>query len=139
MLEYNCDANIQGPNGWTALHFLAHTGDLDLLKIISRHGSKKDSRLTRNDSGATPFYTACQQGQVECLDLLFAGRQSLVLCTLDGLAPIHIATMNNYLDVIRYMITGKDLDVDFRTTDGKTSLHFAAEQNRMEILDFLIR
>lgn len=138
LIDYGCDLNIPGPNNWTIIHMLASQGAEESLKTIVKLRPESPAFLARTDLGATPFYIASQTGHKECLPLLFAGRQSLIIGTTSGVCPLHVASVYGHKSVVQYLLEDQEMDVDFRTREGKTALHFCAEFNQLDILQYLL-
>ena len=137
MLEHGCDASIQEPQGWTVFHQAAHSGDVELLRVLLQTSIRKQVCLIQTGGGATPFHLACQQGWQTCLDLLYTDGVDSYFA--HGMSSIHVATIQNHLDIVKYLIEDREINKDLRTADGKTSLYLAAEHDCLDILQYLIR
>ena len=62
---------------------------------------------------------------------------SLLLQT--GLTPIHIATQEASLDVLKFLFTKEANKNAIDTTSGRTALHYAVEQENVRLVSFLIQ
>ena len=56
-----------------------------------------------------------------------------------GLTPIHIATQEASLDVLKFLFTKEANKNAIDTTSGRTALHYAVEQENMRLVSFLIQ
>ena len=58
---------------------------------------------------------------------------------LSGLTPIHIATQEASLDVLKFLFTKEANKNAIDTTSGRTALHYAVEQENVRLVSFLIQ
>lgn len=61
------DVNLQGENGYTALHAAAENGHLEVIRVLLDCGALADARL---DSGETPVDLAVMAGKEDAAHLL---------------------------------------------------------------------
>ena len=102
--------------------------------LISKGANVKIGKI--NDQ---PFaWNAAAFGQHEILDAIIdAGAKVDVV--VDGLYPIHAATINNFPLVVRRLLEVPGMDVNLRSTQGDaTALILAAGNGKVEIVKILV-
>ena len=153
-----CDSEV--PRGYTAAHFAACYGNLDILKFLPVKITSW-SRL-----GVKPFHLAAANGHLECLKFLLNHgnptsntRESLNLGINDecdthegwvylkdllkaipaslGVTALHLASAQGRVDVVAFLlIEGAQTAKTDQT--GKTALHYAAGRGCIDIIDILL-
>ena len=128
------------------------TGTLDsvgLMRALLAHGAYPNARLGREEpsvlaspdapdphEGATPFWLAAEQSDVQAMRILAAGGSDVRLPTKDGTTPLMVAARGGFglaanaisdtdvLDVVKLALDlGSDLHA--RNARGQTALHGA--------------
>jgi len=87
-----------------------------------------------------PIFKASQQGNLKDLQALVESNQATVNDRdKDNVTPLHWASINNHLPVVRYLIgAGAELDA----TGGEllsTPLHWAVRQGHQQVVHFLVK
>src|SRR5438270_838771 len=86
--------------------------------------------------------SAIREGDVlKMIKLLDANPQSASeIDTNTGLSPLHEAVDYENVQCVEYLLKNKLVDVNQKTTDGRTSLHLAAScsQNPVELCQLLL-
>ncbi|MFD1257577.1 ankyrin repeat domain-containing protein [Mucilaginibacter terrae] len=92
-----------------------------------------------NDDGFTPLALACYFGQYEAARyLLFKGADvNQPLNGNSGIRPIHLASAQNHIDVVRMLIE-HNVQINIQHHTGITPLHYAAKQGNTEMLIALL-
>ncbi len=67
LLENGADANAIQSGGWSALHEAAGRGEIEMVRMLLRHGARKDAK---NDEGTTPRTLAEEKGYSDVANLL---------------------------------------------------------------------
>lgn len=94
LVERHADPNIQGINGWTAMHDAGYVGKLDIVKELATHGA---SRTIKNELGETALQTTTRAHNM-CVS-------KVPHCpTTEGLTD---ATVADYKAVIAYLSSGQ--------------------------------
>jgi ankyrin repeat protein len=108
-------------------------GNIDALHAYLAEGNSVD---TANLDGSTLLHEATGFGHLDCVQLLVtsgARRDSFDHCG-HGNHPIHIASENGYIDIIRELIADKNNI----SAGGSTALHLAIYNNHFECAKYLI-
>ena len=72
LLQQRRDVNAAEADGTTALHWASYRDDLESADLLIRAGAKVNAA---NDLGATPLWTASQNGSAAMVRRLLAGRR----------------------------------------------------------------
>jgi uncharacterized protein len=69
VLQNDVNVNYQGHFGYTALHFAAYLGHVEIAKLLLEAGAAVDMP---NDQGGTPLMVAALNGRLPMVQLLIA-------------------------------------------------------------------
>lgn len=130
----------------TPLHLAVITRQPRIVQKLIDRGASVD--LT-DRNGQTCLHLASQRGDIKLIKAIFNPRpdkpelketlqEILEAKNFEGLTPLHIAVLNNNLDVVTELIS---LGADANEPDGKsghTALHLAVEQNNLLIVSYLL-
>lgn len=105
----------------------AADGDIVLLQSMLEHASQTKGDLaellsTRDRNGSTPEHWAAGGGHIDCLKILLESREKVSNGTATPPDPTTEAHANKRL----------------RRRDGKTSLHYAARNGKLECMRYLV-
>jgi ankyrin repeat protein len=136
MVAQKSAINTPQPDGTTALHWAAHWGDLDTVKLLLRVGA--DAKAA-NRFGATPLSEAAQAGNAAIVTaLLDAGADPKTLATRDGESVLMTAARAGDLDTVKVLIA-RGADVNARETyRGQTALMWAAAERHADVVQYLL-
>lgn len=56
----------------------------------------------------------------------------------DGFTALHLACLNNYLDIVNLLVKVSEVEKNFRNLNDQTPLHLAIERQNYEIIKILI-
>ncbi|KAI3506139.1 hypothetical protein L1887_28495 [Cichorium endivia] len=121
----------------TPLHIAALSGHLDFVKILVR--KKPLLAMSLDSLRRTALHLASAEGHVEIVRELLNVMSPIGWCfrDQDGRTPLHMAAMNEQLDVIKVLIETKpDLGRELQE-NGDTVLHTCISCNRFEAMKLL--
>ncbi len=73
------------------------------------------------------MYFAAQEGQFDCVRYLAeSAGANLHQPSYDGMMPLHAAVQTGNLPITLWLVKSGHCSVNARTSDGATSVHFAA-------------
>lgn len=130
--------DIRNDDGQSALHLAVMTNQCEIVKYLMMANANAE---ILDCNGNTAVHLACYDGKLDCLRIL----ASYVLLpkifdtiNYDGLACIHIATIANHLNLLRFIVnSSKNVNItDYKS--GYTALHFAVALNRANLIECLL-
>ena len=130
--EQHCDPCRTINDGWTPMHYASRDGKLDIIKYLT-DASNCDSSC-RNSEG----WTACK---MDIFKYLFEKQYyDLDSKTNDGKTPLHLASEEGHLDMVKYLIEElkQHGDSDCRTDNGDTPMHLACLNGHLKIVKYLV-
>lgn len=138
--------DIQNNLYQTALHLAVHLDQPGAVQALVLKGA---SLALQDRHGDTALHVACQRQHLACARCLLEGRpepgrrpahpQDLQLQNWQGLACLHIATLQrNQLLMELLLQNGADIDAQ-EGTSGKTALHLAVETQERGLVQFLLQ
>jgi ankyrin repeat protein/L-ascorbate metabolism protein UlaG (beta-lactamase superfamily) len=116
------DPNAANDAGITPLYLAASVGNAEAVKALLDGGARTDVRTRR---GETPLWAAAARGQKETAALLLQAKADPNAgAGGSGVAPLHIAAMNGYGDIVGRLAAG-GADLQARDHAGNTALDYA--------------
>lgn len=104
------------------------------------HDDHKTSLLieTQDNENNTALHLACESGNETVVSILVAKKANLFALKLDDVSPMHIAARHGFTAIADELMT-KGEDILNRTnSDHQTPLHYAAAQNQVKMIQFLL-
>jgi ankyrin repeat protein/CHAT domain-containing protein len=164
LIKHGADVNDSNNYGWQAIHYAARSGLTDITKILIENDAEINKAVSTTDLGyVTPLMLAARNAYFEtCVLLLEAGANIDYANSVSGTAldlaekykdfwvtsllkaPDHIDDIslayaiytNN--DALIQTLISKDIDPAYPLNYGWTSLHFAAQKGKNDVLKELL-
>ena len=90
------------------------------------------------NQGATPFYIACQKGQLEVVKHVASLDKVNINQTRDnGATPFYIACQKGHLEVVKYLASLNKVKVNQGNKNGATPFYIACEKGQWEVVKHL--
>jgi len=125
------------PVGWTALHFAAFGGQVDVLELLLKHGADVDVRAkTKFDN--TPLQAGALTGQVEAIRRLIAHGADVRVKQAEGATALHEAAALGS-EPLATLLLDAGAGINVKAKDGSTPLDIAMKRNRTEVAALLRR
>jgi ankyrin repeat protein len=136
LVKEHADVNAPEPDGTTALHWAAHSNDLESVQILLRAGAnaKAASRY-----GVTPLSEAATYGSAAVVEaLLKAGADPNTLTTERGETVLMTASRAGNVDAVKVLLEhGADANAK-ETFRGQTALMWASAENHPDVVKLLL-
>jgi ankyrin repeat protein len=95
------DADVNKP-GWTALHYAAAKGHVDIINLLLEHHAYIDAE---SPNGTTPLMMAAEYGTPAAVKLLLSAGADPTLKNAQGLTALNFATRGERPDAIKMLST----------------------------------
>lgn len=127
LLEKGSDPRVPNQGGDTPLHKAASSGHVEAVRLLLEAGAVPTAR---DSAGNTPLHDAALFGHADVLALLLERGGDVATLNGEGESPLHVAAGGCLADraTLELLVThGADLDA--KTSQGKTALQLAREQD----------
>ena len=132
----DADPDAAHGDGMTGLHWAAHNGDVDILRVLLAAGADVEARTRLGDH--TPLHVASRSAQAAAVrELLEAGAEANAIATT-GATPLHFAAASGSAGAVAALLDhGADADAR-EPVWGQTPLMFAAAEARAGAIKVLL-
>ncbi|WP_339045332.1 ankyrin repeat domain-containing protein [Candidatus Mesenet endosymbiont of Agriotes lineatus] len=140
--QFPSQINAQDYEDNSPLHLAVNTKHEDTIRVLLSHSA---SLLQFRKGGYTPFHDAVSTGSLALVKLLLENsneKEKIINSTYEdkgfsGCAPLHLAindyieclshkdNQSNVLEIIKYLLSYSDLDINIQDFQGETPLHYA--------------
>jgi ankyrin repeat protein len=140
-------ATATDDSGWTALHFAARNGHLDVAKLLL--ANKADVNVKTKigmtplevafafSPSAMPFARTTDTNYEAIAELLIAHGAEVSSRSNVGLTALHYAASAGFTNVINELLD-RHADVNAKDNSGRTPLDLAAQHGRLDVVDLLV-
>ncbi|MFG6158070.1 ankyrin repeat domain-containing protein [Halomonas sp. 1390] len=128
--------DIPKTDGRTAIFVPAFYDDLPMLELLLAHGAGAD---TPDEKGWRPIHAAATKGALAAAKRL--AQKDVVLTgqgAPGGTSPLQLAAAGGHLDLVRYLVKEKGVDLEAVDSNGQTALLRAVSADAVEALQTLI-
>ncbi|CAM9322541.1 unnamed protein product [Ectocarpus sp. 4 AP-2014] len=131
------DINRRNSHGATPLMMAVHNGHSRIAKILIEKGANVSMA---DKQGFTALHFCCAREEDDAIVKLLAkaGADLDAIIPAEGSTPLHRATHNGSLKVVRALIEA-GANPDTQLPDGATALHIAAEEGQVAVMRELLR
>lgn len=143
LIKLGADVNSKTTQrGWTPLHIAAERGHTQNMRVLI---IKRANINARDNEGKTPLHIAAQVGNLDAVSMLLHERAAVSARDNMGRTAFHLAakvkTAGGGDDQTRTRILNKlhkaGANVNSQDIDGKTAMHFAAENDNASLVSHL--
>ena len=122
---------LKNNDGQNCLHIAAQKGHFNLCrKFIDEHNF--DVNMVDNN-GFTALHFSAMNGSYELVKYFVDMGCDIHLKTIDKTNCLHIAAKEGHLNLCKTLINNYNFDVSFANDEGKTALHFSAENGSFDL------
>ena len=132
--EMGTDICPKTNGGRNCLHFAAFEGHLNICKmLIYKH--KVHLHMTNND-GWTALHCSARSGNCELVAYFAEMGTDIHLKTNDGRNCLHIAALDEHLNLCKMLIDKHKVDVNVADKRGWTAVHFSAQSGNCQLVAY---
>eukprot|EP01101_Sappina_pedata_P012196 TRINITY_DN8335_c0_g1_i1.p1 TRINITY_DN8335_c0_g1~~TRINITY_DN8335_c0_g1_i1.p1 ORF type:complete len:411 (-),score=125.38 TRINITY_DN8335_c0_g1_i1:72-1304(-) len=136
LMQSALDPNIQDNNGHSPLVLAIHNNQLLVIdQLLERDGLSTD---VEDPSGQQPIHHACKASSFKAIRSLAKNNVDINSKNREGLAPIHIASMQNHSASLT-VVMGSGADFLLKNKEGKYASDLATEQTLIQVLESKIK
>ena len=92
----------------------------------------------QDEVGNTPLHAACQEGRVECVELLLRVGAIVDRPGAGGVTPLIVACESQQLDCVRLLLGAKARPEACDTANGASALHGACKAGAADCVEVLL-
>ena len=137
LLQHGADPLAKDDLGKTALIYASNFDDPKTLTDLI--AQDKTSVNVPDNAGNTALIYSAQRGYINNVKLLVSGGADVNFRNpSSGLSALSAAVAEGHLPVVKYLIKNAKADVNVADLSGRTPIFYAVENDRTEILRFLL-
>jgi len=123
--------------GWSPLIAAAEKGHLEIVKYLLSQGEPVDLNRTTND-GVSAVLAATHAGHFSIVQFLVHAGATINIAR-NGRGLLGVAAAGGHLDLVKWLVTEKHVEVDQIQNDGRLALDLAIEVNHIELVRWLLQ
>ncbi len=135
LLRQGLDAATPDAKGSAPLHYAAHRGDANLMRILLDSTS---SHSPLNSFDMTPLHVAASMGNLDVITLLLSTGASPQSTDSHGRRPIHYAAGANQVETVAHLVRQNPDGIHAADAYGQTPLHLALMFLRRQTTQWLL-
>ncbi|KAL0250808.1 hypothetical protein GEMRC1_000022 [Eukaryota sp. GEM-RC1] len=136
LISHHADVSLRDNAGHTALHFACMNRDFsqETIKFFAEHVfiNSRDSNMN------TPLHYCCFMGSIDACTFMLSMNVLPDELNNDGLSCLHLAVVENNLQLFEILISSGKVDLLGKTGEGESVLFLAARLGRSAIITALL-
>ncbi|KFM59010.1 Histone-lysine N-methyltransferase EHMT1, partial [Stegodyphus mimosarum] len=138
MLACGFDPNYKFPNQEreTALHAAAAGGHLTIVHLLIQAGAIHDSF---NERIYTPLMLAVENNHKEVVHYLVKKGALVDFKCENGMSSLHLAAKSGNLDILKILMTSREVDLNAQDDGGWTPIVWASEHDHYNVVKYLLK
>ena len=126
----------------TAFHLAATEGHVDVLGQLFLHANQQREGVEilskRDVDDNSVLHCAVMSGSQEAVRICISQRFTGLERNTSGASPLHLAAQFGSTEIASMLLENENIKVNCTDNDSATPLHYAARNNRVEMISFLI-
>lgn len=132
--QFNLDLNTTNNMGYSILDAVADSGSLEAFKYLCENGVVLNNNKLSEIGNKVMF-----SGKCDILYYLFQEKGLTInLLNIEGYNPLHAAAYANHLDLAKYLVLNKIIDVNFYGNYRESAASNAVQSGSVEVLKFFL-
>ena len=127
--------NQYDSQGFTAVHWAAKKGDVDLLRLLYGSGAALNLPALTEDK-MLPIHWASSDGRIGAIRFFLDHKQDVNAQDNNGCTPVVIAAQHNKANAVAFFVKN-GADMTLTDKDGDSALHWAAYKGWLELVGLL--
>ncbi|PKK21100.1 ankyrin repeat and sterile alpha motif domain-containing protein 1B [Columba livia] len=137
LLQYEASTNVADNKGYFPIHLAAWRGDVDIVKILIRHGPSHSRVNEQNNENETALHCAAQYGHSEVVAVLLEELTDPTIRNNKLETPLDLAALYGRLRVVKMIIKAYPNLMNCNTRKH-TPLHLAARNGHKAVVQVLL-
>ncbi|XP_036370677.1 putative ankyrin repeat protein RBE_0319 [Octopus sinensis] len=130
------DVNAVDSDDVTALHVACGLGYENIIKELQIPELKVNAKDKKYEN--TPLHWACRSGHKQAVQQLLNSKPDVNLTNAEGNTPLHLAVLNQRYDVVAFLLSQPDVEVNTKNIKETTPLFDAVSLSHFGILQKLV-
>lgn len=135
LLENNFDSD-KNKFSTSPLHLSSELNDIESSKIIIKHNRKY--LMEEDIKGNIPLHKAAFKNRVKMVEFILSEGVDVNYQNSLGFTSLHTVASLNFGEVIKVLLSHKDIDVNLRDIDGNIAIHKAVFNNKVGSITLLL-
>lgn len=126
-------ANVNGADeeNTSVLSYAIGMDNFEFTRFLLNNGADINQKDSNERMGCLPIHSV---ESVAMLELLIQKKLEVDTRCDNGRTLLHFAARDNYVDLVRYILDNKLIDIDIKDSNGETALDYAKSADNKEIL-----
>ncbi len=135
LIKGDIDLNAKNADGETPLYYAIDSHFYDFADVLIKSGA--DIRLA-DEYGIKPIHLAAKNGIEYFVALLLDKGAPVNVQTVKSWSPLHYAARYGHIDVIKLLLSNKEIDVNVKNNIKRTPLHQAVFLGSYDMVSLLL-
>ncbi|XP_046340859.2 putative ankyrin repeat protein RF_0381 [Haliotis rufescens] len=136
LIGRGADTTVVNENGDNILHLSCKGGNLEIVKYVLKQDIVDIE--SRDNEGMTPVLLAAFWGERDAFDFLIGRGADTSRVDDHGDNILHLSCRGGNVDIVKYVLRQKIVDINIEGRDGKTPVMLAATNEKQDVFNLLL-